>query len=147
MPPETVKDCITMKIAVPNIFIVPSQRFNRERFLNVCEFEFPAYFNFFVTRKKIIMICTREEEEKLRIVFQETLLGPKEFPNFEKEFAENLPKGYIPDIKRELAQMAVNPFTREVLTIDTLLEFVNYDQNNEVLLQDGSKHYSSYHKK
>ncbi len=48
MPPETVKDSLNLGLKVPDTFILPSQRFDRKFGINVAEFEFPAYFNFFV---------------------------------------------------------------------------------------------------
>lgn len=48
-----------------------------------------------------------------------------------------MPKSFIPDIKRELEFFAINPFTREKLTIDTLIEFVVFE-NGEVTLDGGS---------
>ena len=139
MPPETVKDCINMKLDIPNIYVVPTKRFDNKSFVNVCEFEFPAYFNFFVTRKRVKLICSKKEQEKLEIVFQETLLGPKDLSFFESEFGDNVPDGYKPDFAKELKHFAVNPFTREELTINTLLEFVNYDDQGAVYLGDDSK--------
>ncbi len=59
---ETVKDCMAGMIDIPNYYIVPTERFDKFFALNVCEFEFPAYFNFFVTKKKVTLICTPEEE-------------------------------------------------------------------------------------
>lgn len=79
MPPETVKDSMNLGISMPNIFIVPRVRYDKKYFLNVAEFEFPAYFNFFITRKRVRILCTKETKSLIEIVFQETLLGPREF--------------------------------------------------------------------
>ena len=62
------------------MFIVPTRRYSKESFINVAEFEFPAYFNFFVLKTRIKLICTVEQEKMIRIIFQETLLCPLEFP-------------------------------------------------------------------
>lgn len=51
IPPETVKDSMIMGKEVPTYYIVPSQRFDTKFGINVAEFEFPAYFNFFIKRK------------------------------------------------------------------------------------------------
>jgi hypothetical protein len=80
MPPETIKDSLLQGIAMPNIFVVPSKRYSRQFFMNVAEFEFPAYFNFFVTKKKIKLVCDHEQMKNIRVIFQETLLGPVDFP-------------------------------------------------------------------
>ncbi len=80
IPPETVKDHMINGFEVPTHFILPSKRFERKYGMNVAEFEFPAYYNFFLRKKQINLICTKEAQEAIRIVFQETLIGPKEFP-------------------------------------------------------------------
>jgi len=51
MPPETVKDSLKLGIKVPTYFIIPTNRFDRKSGINVAEFEFPAYFNFFCNLK------------------------------------------------------------------------------------------------
>lgn len=79
MPPETLKDCLNLQIDMPLHYIVPTARFNRKYGLNVAEFEFPAYFNYFIRHKKIILICTQEAKDAINIIFQETLLGPTNY--------------------------------------------------------------------
>jgi hypothetical protein len=62
LPPETVKDSLNLGLEVPTYYIIPTNRFDRKHGINVAEFEFPAYFNFFIKRKKITLICTEEAE-------------------------------------------------------------------------------------
>ena len=137
MPPETIKDSMMMGLQMPGIFIIPSKRYSRQFFINVAEFEFPAYFNFFIKKMKIKLVCDKEQEKNIRIIFQETLLGPKEFPNVEDEFNDTLPKGYRPDFPKELGQMATNPITGQKLQLETLIDFVLFDENDEASLGDG----------
>lgn len=54
---------------------MPSHRFDNRFCLSVAEFEFPAYFNFFVKKRKIILVCDKIGEAAVRNIFQETLLG------------------------------------------------------------------------
>lgn len=79
MPPETVKDCMILGLDVPVYFVLPTKRFDFGVCLNVAEFEFPAYFNFFIRRKQVTLICDKSSEKAIRTVFQETLLGPESF--------------------------------------------------------------------
>ena len=79
IPPETVKDSMMMGLEVPVYYVVPTNRFDNRVCLNVAEFEFPAYFNFFVRKRTVNLICTQEAEKAIRTVFQETLLGPLSF--------------------------------------------------------------------
>jgi hypothetical protein len=76
MPPDTVKDSITLGVEIPIYYVVPAKRFDFTACLNISEFEFPAYFNFFVRKTQICLICTPDDEMRIRTVFQETLLGP-----------------------------------------------------------------------
>ncbi len=80
LPPETVKDYLANGLEVPVHYILPTKRFDKKYGINVAEFEFPAYFNFFIRKKQVNLICTKEAEKHIRIVFQETLIGPEEFP-------------------------------------------------------------------
>jgi len=79
MPPETLKDCLNLQLEIPLYYIVPTARFNRKYGLNVAEFEFPAYFNYFIRKKKINLICTKEAKKAIQVIFQETLLGPENY--------------------------------------------------------------------
>lgn len=51
LPPETVKDSMQLGIEVPTYYIIPTDRFDKKFGINVAEFEFPAYFNFFIKRR------------------------------------------------------------------------------------------------
>ena len=62
MPPETVKDAIIMGIDVPCYYVVPTKRFDFNMCLNVAEFEFPAYFNFFIRKRQVTLICDKATE-------------------------------------------------------------------------------------
>ena len=102
MPPETVKDSLALGRNVPQHYIVPMKRFDKNFCMSVCEFEFPAYFSFFVNGgKKINLICTPEEEQCIKNVFQETLLGPTNFADFLEDFDMDIDKDLIPKIQDE----------------------------------------------
>jgi len=79
IPPETVKDSLKLGIEVPSYYILPSSKWDKIYNISVAEFEFPAYFNFFIKKKKINLICTKENEQAIKAIFQETLLGPTDF--------------------------------------------------------------------
>lgn len=129
MPPETIKDHMNLGRTVPTTYVVPFQRFHRTMAINVAEFEFPAYFNFFVLRKKVRLVCTASGEAQIRSVFQETLLGPK-FEHLVRsakdDYSDSVPHGDRADLVKEMKAFAKNPFdmTQE-LTVDLLIEFVS----------------------
>lgn len=50
MPPDTVKDSLNIGLDVPRYFIIPTERFDTRYGLSCAEFEFPAYFNFFIKK-------------------------------------------------------------------------------------------------
>jgi hypothetical protein len=68
--PETVKDSLSMGLQVPRHYIIPTQKFDKVFGLSVCEFEFPAYFSFFICGgKKVNLICTEQEADLIREIF------------------------------------------------------------------------------
>jgi hypothetical protein len=136
MPPETVKDTFLIEGGVPEYYIIPSQKFDWQDGINFMEFEFPVYCNFFIKKKvKTKLICTEETKKKIEIIFQETLLGPKDLSKFSNDFWENY-KG-IPDIEKELRHFAVNPFNpSQKLTLDLFIDFIIFDKKMKAELSD-----------
>src|SRR5580658_7354425 len=87
IPPETIKDSMGPGRDVPTTFVVPHERFDRRRGINVSEVEFPAYYNFFILKRRVLLVVDdKDTEERIRGVFQETLFGPKKYPGAD-EFA------------------------------------------------------------
>jgi hypothetical protein len=76
IPPETVKDSLIQGLKVPTYYIVPTSRFDKALGITLCEFEFPAYYNYFFLKKRVVLICDAAQEKAIRAIFQETLLGP-----------------------------------------------------------------------
>jgi hypothetical protein len=138
IPPETIKDSMKLGIPVPQVYIVPVERFCREMGpalgVNLAEFEFPAYFNFFVYKKRCTLVVDSEDaEENIRRVFSETLLGPAQFrregenamTHEPEDFAPDFPQAMIPNFARELKHFRIMPDGNE-LVIETLLEFRHF---------------------
>jgi len=137
IPPETIKDSMRLGIAVPSVYIVPVDRFCREMGpalgVNLAEFEFPAYFNFFVQRKRCTLIVDSVDAERnIRRVFSETLLGPAQFrrekplQNEEEDFAPDFPREARPDFQKELQHFRIMP-NGEELVLETLLKFCHFE--------------------
>jgi CRP-like cAMP-binding protein/ribonuclease BN (tRNA processing enzyme) len=126
IPPETIKDSMAAQKPVPTHFVVPTERFDRRRGLSVSEFEFPAYYNFFVLKRKVnLLVDGQEVEERLRRVLQETLLGPRT-GSTESEFAEDYPRDARPDHRKESDHFRRGPDGH--LEVDTLLTFTRFDE-------------------
>jgi CRP-like cAMP-binding protein/glyoxylase-like metal-dependent hydrolase (beta-lactamase superfamily II) len=136
IPPESIKDSLSQGLQLPSHYVLPKQRFNLQTGINVAEFEFPAYFNFFVLRKRINLIITREVEALIRTIFQETLLGPKEVA-WPEVYSEAVPREAYPDLMKEMSRFRKNPFDpASELSIDTLIQFT-YFEGGVARLEDG----------
>ena len=124
-------------IPVPQVYIVPMERFCREMGpalgVNLAEFEFPAYFNFFVYKKRCTLVVDSDDaEENIRRVFSETLLGPAQFRREEnplthepEDFTPDFPRAMIPNFARELKHFRIMPDGKE-LVIETLINFRHF---------------------
>ena len=142
IPPETIKDSMRLGLPVPAVYIVPVERFCREMGpalgVNLAEFEFPAYFNFFIHKKECTLIVDSEDaEQNIRRVFSETLLGPAQFRRekdpiaFEEEdFAPDFPREAIPNFQKELEYFRIMPDGKE-LVLETLLKFCHFEMPGE----------------
>ena len=126
VPPETIKDSMSRGLAVPTVYVVPHQLFDRHRGVNVSECEFPAYYNFFILKRRIrLLVDDASVEARLRAVFGESLFGPGPAAG-EGEFAREVPASARPDFAREFAHFRRGPDGR-TLELDTLVEFLRFD--------------------
>lgn len=140
IPPETIKDSMRLGFGVPSIYMVPVERFCREMGpalgINLSEFEFPAYFNYFVRCKRCaLLVDSPDAESNIRRVFGETLLGPGIFrdhstkkPNEDEDFDPSFPTEARPNFYKEFYHFrtAEESSNYEELTIDMLLDFVHF---------------------
>jgi len=145
IPPETIKDSMRQGFGVPNAYIVPVERFCREMGpalgINLAEFEFPAYFNYFVRNKRCTLVVDSEDaESNIRRVFGETLLGPGQFrdhsmpkPNEDEDFDPSFPREARPNFYKEFYHFrtAEKSTNFQELTIDTLLEFCHFSSSQQ----------------
>ena len=141
MPPETIKDSMALGLSIPTMFVVPPVRFNRQlgpnEGINIAEFEFPAYANFFFRQRRVNLIVSNEEvEERIRVVFQETLLGPKDI-DVAADFTEDFPRDKMPDLEKELAYF--RKFGDSELSVDRLLQFTHFQRGVATLTGDAPK--------
>jgi hypothetical protein len=125
---------------VPQAYIVPVERFSREMGpalgINLAEFEFPAYFNYFVRQKRCTLVVdSLDAEHNIRRVFGETLLGPAQFrdhsapkPNEDEDFDPTFPVAARPNFYKEFYHFrtAEKSTNFDELNIDTLLEFCHF---------------------
>lgn len=128
---------MSLGMPVPQVYIVPVERFCREMGpalgVNLAEFEFPAYFNFFVYKKRCTLVVdSADAEQNIRRVFSETLLGPAQFRREDnpiayepEDFASDFDKDAIPNFQKELKHFRIMPDGKE-LALETLLNFRHF---------------------
>ncbi|HRP70406.1 MAG TPA: cAMP/cGMP-dependent 3',5'-cyclic-AMP/GMP phosphodiesterase, partial [Turneriella sp.] len=97
-PPETIKDTMFLPEGVPTVFVLPEHFFNWRKGISVAELEFPIYYNFFLKKRKTILICNREQFLRFKTVFNESVFGPKEL-DVAQDYMEGLE---VPQLKREM---------------------------------------------
>ncbi|DAZ95077.1 TPA: hypothetical protein N0F65_002971 [Lagenidium giganteum] len=142
MPPETIKDSMKLGLPVPRHYIVPSEPFTKtlgaNMGVNVAEFEFPAYCNFFFKRQCVNLIVTSQDVEKrIRQVFQETLFGPATL-DLRLDFPHSTPPSMYPDLKKELEYF--RKFGDTLITLDMLLKFTHFNELGEAwIVQNDQK--------
>lgn len=117
-----------MGLSVPQVYIVPVERFCREMgpalVVNLAEFDF------FIHKKRCTLVVdSADAEQNIRRVFSETLLGPAQFRRSEnpiayepEDFAPDFPRDAIPNLQKELEYFRIMPDGKE-LVLETLLEF------------------------
>ena len=138
MPPETIKDALTLGLDVPSIFVAPKDRFNLKYATNTCEVEFPCYWNFFVKGRSTVLAATADAAEVIRKVVDEVLEGPApEHLYTDEEYAATCsPEVYAarPDHVKEI-DFFKEPRGGRVISTATLVSFCIFRPNREGHLQ------------
>lgn len=118
-PPETIKDTIPTEKGVPTIFVLPVSFFNWIKGISIAELEFPIYYNYFLKKRKTIIICNEEQKERIIKVLEQSLFGPQN-PDFSSEFPDN--PGYGQNIVNEM-----NYF--KIMEFEDVVEFKLFENN------------------
>lgn len=123
---------MSLGLDVPTHFVVPKERFNLKLGINMCEVEFPAYFNFFIKQTSVDMICTPEVEKTVRQIINETLEGPLPQQLYvDSEYPDTPPRSgrfsfeARPDHEKEINFFKEPRNGREIKT-DTVMQFTNF---------------------
>lgn len=139
VPPETIKDTMVLESGVPSIFVLAKQLFDLERAVNLAELEFPVYFNFFVCRRRITVVCTATQRERVLRLIGETLFAPVPQMLY-MEFLQGQHNPALPDMARELSYFQRHPReSHRNFTIDDILEFklLEEDETGDLSVQLG----------
>ncbi|MBX3230023.1 MAG: cAMP/cGMP-dependent 3',5'-cyclic-AMP/GMP phosphodiesterase [Labilithrix sp.] len=134
MPPETIKDVMELKLSVPIAYVLPRELFDRRRGLSVAEFEFPAYYSFFLLKRRCrLVVPNLDVERRVRSIFQESLFGPSTGP-LASEYADGFPESHRPDFEKESNYFRTVP-GKGRLNVDDLVEFVVADPNGVAIIE------------
>lgn len=138
IPPETIKDSMALGLDVAGTYVVPPELFDRRRGMSVAEFEFPAYYNYFLKKRRAkLIVRDGGVEQRIRAILQEALFGPPEPPH-ESEFTPDIPMDARPDFAREREYFREQP-GRARLVVDDLIEFQHFDADGSFDLGDGMR--------
>ncbi len=100
-PPETIKDTMHLKSGVPDIFVLAEEMFSWIKGISVGEIEFPLYYNYFLRNKKTLIICRKNQLDRIKKVLQESIFGPRNF-DISIDYDPSVSKETVPDIKSEM---------------------------------------------
>lgn len=135
IPPETIKD--TMAAGVPDIFIVPQFMFDLSKGISLAELEFPVYFHFFFNQKKINIVCTDVQAQRLETVLKEALFGPADL-EYASEFVNGSRTPGFPDLRAEMTHFRTMPVNGTVkkLALSDVARFHTFDPDGVARLKD-----------
>ncbi len=135
VPPETIKDSMALKLPIPAVFVVPPDLFERRRGLSLAEIEFPAYFNYFVLKRRARMVVEDERTAtRLRTMMRESLFASRRPTNHE-EFASSYPMEARPDFAKETDHFRRGP-DGNCRDVDDLIEFCVMTDQGRVKIDD-----------
>lgn len=130
-PPETIKDTMRFDFGVPSIYVLPPKLYREEWGVSLAELEFPVYFNFFVLKRKTVIVCEKSQRARAAEVLRESVFGPETIDITADYPRDTVPFG-APDLKREMDYFRNNPFKKgELMQMDDLVTFVELRSTGE----------------
>ncbi len=135
VPPETIKDSMALGIPLPDVFVVPPELFDRRRGLTLAEIEFPAYYNYFVLKRRArVVVETNDTADRLRTMMRESLFASRRPTNHE-EFASTYLRESRPDFVRETDHFRRGP-DGKCKDVDDLVELCVMDETGVANVSD-----------
>ncbi|MFN4244569.1 MAG: cyclic nucleotide-binding domain-containing protein [Brevinematia bacterium] len=124
VPPETIKDSIKIFGEAPQYYVIPKSMIDVMTFLNIAEVEFPIYYNYFIKKRKTVVICTKHQKKVLEILFRESLIGPSSI--YSEDFQE-----FKCDIQKEMMFFRRKDQTKkdELFDVFDSVEFLDIDDS------------------
>ncbi|MBX3168874.1 MAG: cyclic nucleotide-binding domain-containing protein [Candidatus Eremiobacteraeota bacterium] len=106
--PETIKDTMTAKQGVPDLFLVPRELFDHQLGISAVELEFPLYYNFYLKKRKLRFVCHRSQLRAILRVLKESLFGPTSLRH-DLEYRHGSDSPGFPDLVKEMAYFKKDP--------------------------------------
>lgn len=128
--PETIKDTMQTTEGVPDLYLLPDQLFDAEAGVSAAELEFPLYFNFYVQRRKLRLICRQGQVRRILRVLCEALFGPRRL-DLEREFPDGSRSPGFPDLEREMSFFKKDPELGQ-LRLKHFLQVLTFDAQDRL---------------
>ncbi len=123
-PPETIKDTMCLEFGVPAIYVLPQKLYRPEWGVSLAELDFQVSFNFFVLKRKTIIVCERSHRLRATEVLRESVFGPESLDITADYARDTVPFG-LPDLKKEMDYFRKNPFKAgQLMQLEDLVTFV-----------------------
>jgi CRP-like cAMP-binding protein len=124
VPPETIKDSMLRPHGVPNLYVLTRDFFSYARGVSYAEMEFPIYFNFFVAKKKVRVVGTAEQRDRLGRFMRESMFGPPAVDLAHEISGDRGTNAWWPDLDREVAYFRRHPFEPgRPMQLEDVMEF------------------------
>lgn len=137
-PPETIKDTMFLPEGVPTVFVLPKHFFNWRKGISVAELEFPIYYNFFLKKRKTVLICNQEQFQRFKTVFNEAVFGPRNL-DVAKDYLEGLD---VPQLKREMTFFSSTFKFSDMVGFGLFNERGRFTYNGVTVSQDSEGNFS-----
>jgi CRP-like cAMP-binding protein len=119
-PSETLKDSLALQSGVPQTIVLGQELFSKRRGVALADIEFPAYYQLFAKRRRLKVVGTEDQLERVTTALREAMLGPSSSRLLlEHDFAPGL---RVPDLEREWAYFRRGPYASGELSIADALE-------------------------
>lgn len=134
--PETIKDTMRHQSGVPRIYVIPPRMFSIERGISFADLEFPIYFNFFVLRRKIVVLCESSQRRVLSGILREAIFGPRTI-DLSLDLPATREPVSVPDLQSELAFFRQHPWRPGTeMTLEDMVTFVPFDREGRAAVDD-----------
>lgn len=140
-PPETIKDTMFLPEGVPTVFVLPKHFFNWRKGISVAELEFPIYYNFFLKKRKTILICNNEQFVRFKTVFNEAVFGPKNL-DVSNDYMAGLE---VPALRQEMKFFSSTFKFSDMVGFGIFNEFGRFTHRGVTISQDLEGNFSVAH--